>query len=39
MKFLVAASDAQSGVVSESKEDGGDPQWHVGDDPYFVEAI
>ena len=38
MKFLVSACDAQLWVDSGSKEDGGDPQWHAGVDPRFVEA-
>ncbi len=38
MKLLVFAADAQLGVRAESQEIGGDPQWHVGDDPRFVET-
>jgi len=38
MKFLVLASDAQSGVNAGSKGGRGDPQWHVGVDPTSVET-
>jgi len=38
MKFLVLAADAQSGVCAGSKEVGGDPQRHAGDDPHSVET-